>query len=130
MLEKSEVKTQPMVGKPKLSGNDSKKHPKLSNSFMDIFGEPVKTAKVTVEKKPVEKPLSSKTTLPVPEKSEKIDKSTKPKHSPHKDSKKEKSSEEKKEKRDKEKDVIKDKDKIKDKSKRSSSPTSNKVSKK
>ena len=119
-----------MIGKPKLSGNEGKKHrisePKTSNQFSELFGTPIKTTKNPVEnKKPSDKSSSNKTTV-VPEKSDKSDKSTKIKHSPHKDSKKEKSSEEKKEKRDKEKD-IKDKDKIKEKSKRSSSPKENKV---
>lgn len=125
-----------MVGKPKLSGNDGKKHrvsePKTSNPFNELFGDPIhKTAKVSLEssgKKPSEKSSSTKTSLAVPEKSEKLEKSGKIKHSPHKDGKKEKSSEERKEKRDKEKDAGKEKEKVKDKSKRSSSPSSNKVS--
>ncbi|XP_014216056.1 protein AF-9 [Copidosoma floridanum] len=132
-LEKNETKTLSMVGKPKLSGNSEvKKHrivePKTSNQFNDLFGPPIKTAKLTQEiKKTSEKPNSLKAPA-VPEKSDKVDKSTKVKHSPHKDSKKDKSSEEKKEKKEKEKDGVKDKEKSKDKSKRSSSPSVSKVS--
>lgn len=120
-----------MVGKPKLSGNDGKKHrisePKISTPFMDLFGDPIKASKLSVDNKKTSEKSSSNKTLTVPEKSDKIDKSTKIKHSPHKDGKKEKSSEERKEKREKEKDASKDKDKIKEKSKRSSSPSNNKV---
>ncbi|XP_023244936.1 protein ENL [Copidosoma floridanum] len=117
-LEKNQTKTLSLVGKPKLSGNSEARkrkivEPKTSNQFNDIFGPPIKIAKLTQQIKKT---------------SDKVDKSTKVKHSHHKDSKKDKSSEEKKEKKEKEKDRVKDKEKSKDKSKRSSSPSVSKAS--
>ncbi|XP_033207258.1 protein ENL [Belonocnema kinseyi] len=129
--EKSKV-APPMVGKPKLSGTEGKKHrmtePKASNAFADLFGPPIKTAGTKVSpdtKKPLSSSVSEKnssTKLSSSEKVEKSEKSSKAKHSPHKDGKKEKNSEERKEKKDR--DSSKEKEKIKDKSKRSQSPMS------
>ncbi|KZC10437.1 Protein ENL [Dufourea novaeangliae] len=124
--EKSESKTPTMVGKPKLSGSETKKHKtvesKTSNSFAELFGTPLKPTKVSQDtKKSVQ---SEKSSAPKPvvttEKSEKVDKPLKLKDSPHKDSKKEKI-DDKKEK--KIKDQSKDKNRSKEKSKRPSSPS-------
>lgn len=115
-----------MVGKPKLSGSDSKKHKnvesKTSNSFAELFGTPLKPTKVSQDaKKPAlpEKSSTSKS-LVTTEKSDKVDKA-KLKDSPHKDSKKEKLDEKKDKKI---KDPSKDKNRSKEKSKRPPSPGS------
>lgn len=124
--EKSENKASAMVGKPKLSGSETKKHKtvesKTSNSFAELFGTPLKPTKVSQEtKKPTqpEKSLAPKP-LVVTEKLDKVEKISKLKDSPHKDSKKEKV-DEKKDK--KVKDQPKDKSRSKEKSKRPSSPS-------
>ncbi|XP_076765008.1 ENL/AF9-related superfamily elongation complex transcription factor [Xylocopa sonorina] len=123
--EKSETKTPAMVGKPKLSGSDSKKHKsiesKTSNSFAELFGTPLKPTKVSQDnKKPPqpEKSSASSKSLVTTEKADKVDK-TKLKDSPHKDSRKEKV-DDKKDK--KVKDQSKDKNRSKEKSKRPPSP--------
>ncbi|XP_066583899.1 protein AF-9-like [Prorops nasuta] len=125
--EKGDSKAPPLIGKPKLSGSEAKKHrlvePKTSNAFADLFGPPIKTAKISPDNKKVMQ--VDKTTMPKPpvlqEKSDKSDKTIKNKDSPHKDGKKDKS-EEKKDK--KQKDISKEKSRSKDKIKRSSSPGS------
>ncbi|CAK9827296.1 Protein ENL [Anthophora retusa] len=122
--EKSETKISTMVGKPKLSGSDSKKHKnvesKTSNSFAELFGTPLKPTKVSQDtKKPAQPEKSSASkSLVTPDKSDKVDK-TKLKDSPHKDSKKEKV-DDKKDK--KVKDQSKEKNRSKEKSKRPPSP--------
>ncbi|KAI4502509.1 hypothetical protein M0802_002421 [Mischocyttarus mexicanus] len=125
--ERSEVKTPVMVGKPKLSIGEPKKHrpieSKTSNSFAELFGPPIKTAKIFPDNKKVTQYDKSSTVKPisVSEKADKVDKITKSKDSPHKDTKKDKT-EEKKDK--KIKDPSKEKSRSKEKSKRSSSPGS------
>lgn len=113
----------PMVGKPKLSGTDGKKHrivePKTTDSLAALFSTPIKIAKVSPEnKKTIDKASYHKTLTDKPDKSEKLSKT---KHSPHKDSKREKNGEEKKEKRDK--DQTKEKERSKEKSKKPTSPS-------
>ncbi|XP_076242096.1 ENL/AF9-related superfamily elongation complex transcription factor [Calliopsis andreniformis] len=123
--EKSESKTSAMVGKLKLSGSETKKHKaiesKTSNSFAELFGTPLKPTKVSQDtKKPTQQ---EKSLVPKPlvstEKPDKVDKISKLKDSPHKDSKKEKGDEKKDKKI---KDQPKDKIRSKEKSKRPSSP--------
>ncbi|XP_017766615.1 PREDICTED: protein AF-9 [Eufriesea mexicana] len=122
--EKCEPKALTMVGKPKLSGSESKKHKntesKTSNSFAELFGTPLKPTKVSQDsKKPTQPEKSSASkSLVTTEKSDKVDK-TKLKDSPHKDNKKEKV-DDKKDKRIK--DQSKDKNRSKEKSKRPPSP--------
>ncbi|XP_033332248.1 ENL/AF9-related superfamily elongation complex transcription factor [Megalopta genalis] len=123
--EKSEIKTPTMVGKPKLSGSETKKHKtvesKTSNSFAELFGTPLKPTKVSQDTKKPAQPEKSSAPKPVvaAEKSEKVDKASKLKDSPHKDSKKEKIDDKKDKKL---KDQSKNKNRSKDKSKRPSSP--------
>lgn len=108
-----------MVNKPKINGNDTKKHKniesKTSNSFAELFGTPLKPTKVIQDpKKPIqsEKSSSSKSLIST-EKSDKVDK-TKLKESPHKDNKKEKVDDKKDKKiRDQSKDKIRNKEKSK-----------------
>ncbi|KAI4483599.1 hypothetical protein M0804_007859 [Polistes exclamans] len=125
--ERGEVKTPVMVGKPKLSIGEPKKHrpieSKTSNSFAELFGPPIKTAKISPESKKVTPSDKSNTVKPISisEKADKVDKITKSKDSPHKDTKKDKT-EEKKDK--KIKDPSKEKSRSKEKSKRPSSPVS------
>ncbi|XP_015586233.1 protein AF-9 [Cephus cinctus] len=117
-----------MVGKPKLSGSEVKKHrlpeSRPSSSFTDLFGTPIKTVKGSPDNKKAlstDKTTSNLKPPGVNEKSDKLEKILKTKHSPHKDGRKEKvSGEEKKEKKDK--DHAKDKDRNKDKLKRPPSP--------
>ena len=124
-IEKNESKTPTTLGKPKLSGSDSKKHKnaesKMSNSFAELFGTPLKPTKVSQEaKKPTQAEKSSASkSLVTPEKSDKVDK-PKLKDSPHKDSKKEKVDDKKDKKI---RDPSKEKNRSKEKSKRPSSPT-------
>uniref|UniRef100_A0A0C9QL67 Mllt3 protein n=1 Tax=Fopius arisanus TaxID=64838 RepID=A0A0C9QL67_9HYME len=122
--DKSESKVSvQMVGKPKLSGAEAKKHrpiePRTTNQFADLFGVPIKTGnKISPEtKKTQDKTNYHKAP---PEKSDKIDKSSKSKYSPHKDKDKKDKIDDKKERKDK--DVSKDKDRSKDKVKRPQSP--------
>ncbi|XP_076661201.1 ENL/AF9-related superfamily elongation complex transcription factor [Halictus rubicundus] len=123
--EKSDTKTPTMVGKPKLSGSETKKHKtvesKTSNSFAELFGTPLKPTKVSQETKKPAQPEKSSAPKPVvtAEKSEKVDKTSKLKDSPHKESKKEKIDEKKDKKL---KDQSKTKNRSKEKSKRPSSP--------
>ncbi|XP_078032953.1 ENL/AF9-related superfamily elongation complex transcription factor [Augochlora pura] len=123
--EKSENKTPTMVGKPKLSGSETKKHKtvesKTSNSFAELFGTPLKPTKVSQDTKKPAQPEKSSTPKPVvaAEKSDKVDKTSKLKDSPHKDSKKEKIDDKKDKKL---KEQSKNKNRSKDKSKRPSSP--------
>ncbi|XP_071868177.1 ENL/AF9-related super elongation complex transcription factor isoform X2 [Bombus fervidus] len=123
-VEKNEPKALTMVGKPKLGGSESKKHKNIesrtSSSFAELFGTPLKPTKVSQDTKkstPVDRSSASKSLITT-EKSDKVDK-TKPKDSPHKDTKKEKV-DDKKDKRIKEQ--LKDKNRSKEKSKRSTSP--------
>lgn len=125
LLEKSDVKASGMIGKPKLS-SDSRKHrlteSKTSNSFHELFGPPIKTAKISPDSKKVVQPDKNSVPKPlsVTEKSDKVDKAVKAKENPHKDSRKEKV-DEKKDK--KVRDSSKDKVKSKDKPKRPPSPS-------
>lgn len=123
-VEKNESKALTMVGKPKLSGSESKKHKniesKTSSSFAELFGTPLKPTKVSQDTKkstPQDKSSASKSLITT-EKSDKVDK-TKSKDSPHKDPKKDKM-EDKKDRRIK--DQPKDKNRSKEKLKRSASP--------
>ncbi|XP_060823836.1 protein AF-9 isoform X1 [Bombus pascuorum] len=123
-VEKIEPKALTMVGKPKLGGSESKKHkntePRTTSSFAELFGTPLKPTKVSQDTKkstPVDRSSASKSLITT-EKSDKVDK-TKPKDSPHKDTKKEKV-DDKKDKKIKEQ--LKDKNRSKEKSKRSTSP--------
>ncbi|XP_012171070.1 protein AF-9 isoform X1 [Bombus terrestris] len=123
-VEKNESKALTMVGKPKLSGSESKKHKntesRTSSSFAELFGTPLKPTKVSQDTKkstPQEKSSASKSLINT-EKSDKVDK-TKSKDSPHKDTKKDKP-DDRKEKRIKEQ--AKDKNRSKEKLKRSTSP--------
>ncbi|XP_057338108.1 protein AF-9 [Microplitis mediator] len=132
--DKSESKLSvPMVGKPKLSGSDAKKHrviePKTTAAFVDLFGTPVSITKVSPENKNKTGDKTSYQKLP-PDKSDKNDnKANKTKHSPHKDGKRDKSNGEEKEKKDKKgKDVTRDKERSKEKSKRPPSPVNSKNS--
>ncbi|EFN78347.1 protein AF-9 [Harpegnathos saltator] len=123
LVEKSDVKTSGMIGKPKLS-SDSRKHriteSKTSNSFHELFGPPIKTAKISPDNKKVVQPDKNSVPKPlsVTEKSDKMDKLIK-KDNPHKDSRKDKV-DEKKDK--KVRDSTKDKVKSKDKPKKPTSP--------
>ncbi|XP_043285624.1 protein AF-9 [Venturia canescens] len=130
-VEKGDLKmVPPMVSKPKLSGTEVKKHRttdlRTSNSFADLFGNPMTLpAKVSPESKRAQSEKLVVSKGAVPEKVEKFEKSTKAKHSPHKDKKKDKSVEgEKKEKKDK--GSSKEKERGKEKSKRAPSPGGNK----
>ncbi|KAH0955724.1 hypothetical protein HN011_002750 [Eciton burchellii] len=119
-LEKNDAKTSTMVGKPKLNGSENKKHriseSKTSNSFHDLFGPPIKTAKISPDSKKTSQ--SDKNSIPKPvnvaEKSDKVDKTIKAKESPHKDSRKDKIDDKKDKKiRDSSKDQLKSKEKSK-----------------
>lgn len=121
-LEKSDTKTSAMVGKPKLNGNENKKHriteSKTSNSFHDLFGPPIKTAPVKISPDSKKTSQADKNLVPKPiaitEKSDKVDKTIKSKESPHKDSRKDKIDEKKDKKvRDSSKDQLKNKEKSK-----------------
>ncbi|XP_076633134.1 ENL/AF9-related superfamily elongation complex transcription factor isoform X1 [Colletes latitarsis] len=124
--EKSENKTPTMVSKPKLSGSETKKHKtvesKTSNSFAELFGTPLKPTKVSQDTKKPTQPEKSSAPKPVvtTEKSDKVEKISKLKDSPHKESKKEKIDDKKDKKI---KDQSKDKNRSKEKSKRPSSPS-------
>lgn len=121
-LEKSDTKSSTMVGKPKLNGSESKKHrvteTKTSNSFHDLFGPPIKTAPVKISPESKKTNQSDKNLVPKPlavtEKSDKVDKTTKMKESPHKDSRKDKVDEKKDKKvRDSSKEQLRSKEKSK-----------------
>ncbi|KAK9309027.1 hypothetical protein QLX08_001210 [Tetragonisca angustula] len=124
LTEKSEPKALTMVGKPKMSGNESRKHKniesKTSNSFAELFGTPLKPTKVSQDtrKSTVQEKSSVSKSLFTSEKSDKGDK-TKLKDNPHKDIKKEKIDDKKDKKI---KDQPQDKNRIKEKPKRPSSP--------
>lgn len=114
----------PMVSKPKLSGTDVKKHRmtelRSSNSFADLFGNPMTLpAKVSPENKRAltDKIVSSKS---FPDKSEKLEKPPKLKHSLHKERKKDKCAEDRNDKKDRA--LTKEKDRVKEKLKRPQSP--------
>lgn len=121
-LEKSDMKTSTMVGKPKLNGSENKKHrvteAKTSNSFHDLFGPPIKTAPIKISPDSKKTSQSDKNLVPKPlavtEKSDKMDKTIKLKESPHKDSRKDKIDEKKDKKiRDSSKDQLRSKEKSK-----------------
>ncbi|XP_014485510.1 PREDICTED: protein AF-9 [Dinoponera quadriceps] len=124
VAEKSDVKASGMIGKPKLS-SDSRKHriteSKTSNPFHDLFGPPIKTAKISPDNKKAAQPDKNSVPKPlsVTEKPDKPDKTIKTKETPHKDSRKDKV-DEKKDK--KVRDNTKDKTKSKEKPKRPPSP--------
>ncbi|KAL7296015.1 hypothetical protein TKK_0010570 [Trichogramma kaykai] len=124
VTEKKKSKLDQMVGKPRLSGNEPKKHKhdqKTSDTFNDVFGTPIKTGKL-VEKKPSDKKVQAQQSLfsdkptksEKTEKSDKSDKNLKTKHISQKDKKPEKVPEDTKLKKDpnREKDVSKERSKV------------------